>query len=105
MKSIEKIELERLHSEDYKILQDLMIKCYPRVQDPAWTKKQIKKLTTLFPDGQVVIKVDGKMVACALAIIIDYNLFDDETHLSGYHRKRYVYHTQPGWGYASMGLI
>lgn len=77
MKSIEKIDLEYLKASDYKELQTLMRKCYPQIQDPTWTKSQIKKLTNIFPEGQVVIKIDGVMVACALAIVIDYNKFDD----------------------------
>lgn len=43
-------------------------------KDVFWTYDQIKKLTEIFPEGQVVTVVDGKIVGCALAIIVDYNL-------------------------------
>ena len=39
-----------------------------------WTKEQIKKLITIFPEGQVVIIVDDKIVGCALSIIVNYNM-------------------------------
>ncbi len=77
MKHIEKVELEQLQYEEYKELQELMRLCYPRIDDPTWTKKQIRKLTKIFPEGQIVIKVDDKIVASALSIIIDYSKFDD----------------------------
>lgn len=77
MKHIEKIDLEYLKFSDYKELQDLMHTCYPKIHDPAWSKEQIRTLTSIFQEGQVVIKIDGHLVACAMAIIIDYSRFDD----------------------------
>ena len=38
-----------------------------------WTREQIKKLITIFPEGQVVTVVDDKIVGCALSIIVDYD--------------------------------
>jgi hypothetical protein len=56
----------------------VMKKCYPRIDDPTWSREQLKKLTTIFPEGQVVIKVDGEIVACALSIIISSELFEND---------------------------
>lgn len=42
--------------------------------DVFWTHAQIKKLITIFPEGQVVIIADDKIVGCALSIIVDYNM-------------------------------
>jgi len=78
MLPIEKINLVHLNFSEYKQIQELMSACYSQIENPTWTKDQIKKLTTLFPDGQIVIKVDGKIVACALSIIIDYKLFENK---------------------------
>lgn len=78
MTPIEKIDLERLKYSDFDEVQQLMRKCYHLIDNPAWTKNQIKKLTSIFPDGQMVIKVDGKIVACMFSIIVDYTRFDDD---------------------------
>ncbi|MCC5940873.1 MAG: bifunctional GNAT family N-acetyltransferase/carbon-nitrogen hydrolase family protein [Balneolaceae bacterium] len=75
---IEKITLERINPADFEKIRELMKKCYPKIHDPTWSKKELKKLTSMFPEGQVVIKVDDKIVACALSIIIPYKLFDDK---------------------------
>ena len=37
-------------------------------------KNRFKKLITIFPEGQVVIIVDDKIVGCALSIIVNYNM-------------------------------
>lgn len=78
MKSIDKIELKRLSFSEYREIQALMEKCYPNIDDPTWTKDQIERLIDLFPDGQIVVKVDGVIVACSLSIIINYSLFEEE---------------------------
>lgn len=79
MKTIEKIDLEYLKLSDYNELKKLMLRCYPDMIDAAWERKHVEKLTTTFPEGQAVIKVDGEIVACAMSIIIDYKKFED-TH-------------------------
>jgi predicted amidohydrolase/GNAT superfamily N-acetyltransferase len=78
MTPIEKIDLERLQFTDYNEVQELMKICYPKIKDPAWSRDELKKLTTIFPEGQIVIKIDGKIVACAISVIIDYSRFDDD---------------------------
>lgn len=77
MNSIDKIELKHLSFSDYKEIQDLMRECYPKIDNPAWTKSQIKKLTELFPNGQIVIIIDGNIVACSFSIIISHTLFEE----------------------------
>ena len=72
-RKIEKVGLRNLRMEDY----DQLAKSFKRIyadSDVFWTKEQIKKLITIFPEGQVVIIVDDKIVGCALSIIVNYNM-------------------------------
>jgi len=78
MTPIEKVDLERLKFSDHREVQDLMRICYPKIEGPEWSRSELKKLASVFPDGQLVIKVDGKIVACAMSLIIDYTRFDDD---------------------------
>lgn len=32
----------------------------------------------MFPEGQVIIKIDGNIAGCALSLIVDYDTIDDE---------------------------
>ena len=72
-RKIEKVGLRNLHMEDY----DQLAKSFKRIyadSDVFWTRAQIKKLITIFPEGQVVIIVDDKIVGCALSIIVNYDM-------------------------------
>ncbi len=74
---MEHIELEALTLEDYQELKALMITSYDTVDDPYWEKYQIKRLIDIFPEGQVVIKVNKVLAGCVLSIIIDEDHFEE----------------------------
>ncbi|MEO8415861.1 MAG: bifunctional GNAT family N-acetyltransferase/carbon-nitrogen hydrolase family protein [Ginsengibacter sp.] len=73
------IEIGNLKSEDYKELLTAMKASYTNWQGSYWTIETINKLINKFPQGQIVIKVDGMVVGCALSLIVDYDKFGD-TH-------------------------
>jgi predicted amidohydrolase/GNAT superfamily N-acetyltransferase len=77
IKNIENIELQFLKIEDYAELKEVMIEAYATMPGSYWGEKQIKTLVEKFPEGQVIIKVNGELAGCALSIILDYNQFDD----------------------------
>lgn len=77
IKNIENIELQFLKIEDYAELKEVMIEAYTNMPGSYWGEKQIKNLVEKFPEGQVIIKVNGELAGCALSIILDYNQFDD----------------------------
>lgn len=73
MHKINKVELRNLQMEDYAQLAQSFTRVYAD-KDIFWTKAQIKKLITIFPEGQIVTVVDDKIVGCALSIIVDYDM-------------------------------
>ncbi|MEZ2414627.1 bifunctional GNAT family N-acetyltransferase/carbon-nitrogen hydrolase family protein [Muriicola sp. E247] len=78
---IENIELEYLRMEDYQKLKDAMIEAYSSMPDAYWREHHIQKLIDIFPEGQVVIKINGELAGTALSIIVDYSNFDvDHTY-------------------------
>lgn len=83
-KKIEKISIEHLNSNDYDEIKDVMISSYQNIPNCYWKKDKIDLLTEIFPEGQVVIKIDNKIAACALSIIVDY------VELTDYHTYRKV---------------
>jgi predicted amidohydrolase/ribosomal protein S18 acetylase RimI-like enzyme len=76
-KKIENIEIKYLQISDYDELKQVMIESYTTLKDAYWSKEQIQTLIKKFPEGQVVVKVNGKIAGCALSIIVDYDKFDD----------------------------
>ncbi len=72
-----KIELRNLYFDDYFGLKEAMIEAYAGIGGDYWQLDDIKKLLDLFPEGQLCVLVDGKVVASALSIIVDYKKFGD----------------------------
>jgi predicted amidohydrolase/GNAT superfamily N-acetyltransferase len=68
---IENIELKYLEFSDYKDLKEAMIETYHSMPDTYWKEHHIKTLIEKFPEGQVVIRVNNRLAACALSIIVD----------------------------------
>ena len=77
IQDIENIELHYLTIDDYQQLKAAMIEAYTNMPDAYWSLSHIQSLIDKFPEGQTVIKVNGKLAGCALSIILDYNKFDD----------------------------
>ncbi len=73
-----KIELRHLRFEDYVDLKEAMIEAYSGMGGAYWDAKEIKKLLKIFPEGQLAILVDGKVVASALTLLVNYRKFGDK---------------------------
>jgi len=75
MDNQEKIELTYLVLEDYQELKEAMISSYRTMPGSYWKEYHIGLLINKFPEGQVVIKVNGKIAGCALSIIVDFDKY------------------------------
>lgn len=70
MQEIGKIELRNLKIEDYLQLKNWIIEAYSELEEMYWKEHHIIKLLDTFPEGQLVVIVDGKVVGSALSLII-----------------------------------
>lgn len=98
MISIDKITIRQLRLSDYEALKTSMNDAYGHhLSDLHWTQEQIQTLINCFPEGQFVVLVDGKVAGCALAIILDYDLYGDEhTFLQVTGEERFDTHDPTG---------
>ncbi|MBK8555308.1 MAG: bifunctional GNAT family N-acetyltransferase/carbon-nitrogen hydrolase family protein [Lewinellaceae bacterium] len=71
------VNVEQLRIEDYKQLLNAMKSAYANWQGSFWSLEAISRLIDKFPEGQLVVKVDGKVVGSALSIIVNYKDFGD----------------------------
>jgi predicted amidohydrolase/GNAT superfamily N-acetyltransferase len=71
------IQTRTLEKTDYHDLKEAMIEVYSSIGGDYWTKGSINKLLNIFPEGQFCVEVDGKVVAIALAIRVNYADFGD----------------------------
>jgi predicted amidohydrolase/GNAT superfamily N-acetyltransferase len=73
-----KIEIRNLKVDDYLGLRDSMAEAYRNWHGSVWTEGHIKRLLEIFPEGQIVVLFNDKVVGVALSIIVNYELFGDD---------------------------
>ncbi|HVX51568.1 MAG TPA: bifunctional GNAT family N-acetyltransferase/carbon-nitrogen hydrolase family protein [Chitinophagaceae bacterium] len=76
--TINQLVIEELSVEDYAQLMEAMKAAYPAWEGSFWSITAITRLINIFKEGQFVVKANGKVVGCALSIIVDYDKFEDE---------------------------
>ena len=77
--NIENVEMRFLQLEDYPELKKVTVSSYGSMPNAFWTEQQIKTLIEKFPEGQVVILVDGVLAGAAFSIIVDYDKYEHQT--------------------------
>ena len=76
MNDIENIELSFLSVSDYEEFKEAMISSYSSMPESYWSEHHIENLVGKFPEGQVVIKVNGQFAGCAMSLIVDSSKLD-----------------------------
>ena len=71
------VEIRNLAISDYEDLLETHQLVYENVDDDPWKKRQVANLVSLFPEGQIAVVVSGKVVGCALCLIVDYAKYGD----------------------------
>ncbi|MFD1016479.1 carbon-nitrogen hydrolase family protein [Winogradskyella rapida] len=74
---IDNITLSFLTVDDFEELKSATLEAYDGVLNSYWKKEHIARLTSIFSEGQVVIRIDGQLAGCALSLIVDYDKIDD----------------------------
>ncbi|WP_293298687.1 carbon-nitrogen hydrolase family protein [Pedobacter sp. UBA4863] len=97
------IELRKLTIEDYNDLRESMQQAYLDSGNGVWSKAKIQNLLNIFPEGQLCIVVDEKVVACSLAIIVDYDIFGDN-HTYEKITGKYTFSTHTPLGNVLYGI-
>ena len=71
-----RLRLRNLTIEDYPDIKEIMDLVYPGFGG-AWSEKKFNAMLTRFPAGQLCVEDNGKVVAAALSVIVDYSRFGD----------------------------
>lgn len=98
-----KVELRHLRWEDYSELKASMIEAYAGIGGSFWKEQSIRRLLEIFPEGQICVAVNGKVVASALTIIVDYTKFGD-THTYAEITGNYTFNTHDPAGDVLYGI-
>ncbi|MCC5814928.1 MAG: GNAT family N-acetyltransferase [Leptospira sp.] len=83
-----KLEIRNTRISDYDDIKEIMDYVYSKDFGGAWTKEEFETQVNLFPEGQISIEDNGKVVAAAISMIVDY----------GKHGDRHTYQSITGGG-------
>ena len=72
-----RLNLRNLLPEDYPDVKEIMDKVYPGMHG-AWPEEKYRSQLSAFPEGQICIEDNGKVVAAAFSLIVDYDQFGDQ---------------------------
>lgn len=76
LKKFEKaVTIRRLRREDFADVVNLQLTCFPGME--PWTPDQFASQITTFPDGQIGVEYQGKLVASSSSLILDFALYQD----------------------------
>ena len=72
------VEIRHLTIDDMRALREASEQVYDVGPLLTWTEEVVNTLLTRFPEGQICVCVDNKVVGCAFSLIIDYAKFGDD---------------------------
>jgi predicted amidohydrolase/GNAT superfamily N-acetyltransferase len=96
------VQLRILKKEDYQDIKEAMTSAYVTIGG-VWNENQYKILLNLFPEGQIGVEVDGKIVAAALSLIVDYRKYGDK-HTYRQITGNYTFNTHDPKGDVLYGI-
>ncbi len=69
------LTIRKIAIEDFEALVELQKKCFPGIA--TWERKHIESQISHFPEGQICIEFDGKIVASSSSLIVDFGDYDE----------------------------
>ena len=71
-----RLVLRNLRLDDYPAVRDIMDRVYQGMGG-AWEREEFLALFNRFPEGQICLEDNGKLVAVACTLIVDYKRYSD----------------------------
>ncbi len=64
-----RLVVRSLQKSDIRAVQELQRQCFPNIE--PWARDQLEKQIERFPEGQLGVELDGKLVATSSSLIVD----------------------------------
>ena len=69
------ITVRQMEDADFGRIIEMQQACFPGMK--PWTKAQLASHLAIFPEGQLVVEVDGKVVGSASSLILDFDAYEE----------------------------
>src|SRR5205823_1984941 len=77
LKKFEKnLAVRPLRAADWESVVTLQQQCFPGMKD-TWTREQFLSQLAMFPEGQIGVEYQGKLVASSSSLILYFELYKD----------------------------
>lgn len=70
-----KIKTRQLRKTDYDAVVNLQVKCFPEMK--PWTFEQFTNLLNIFPEGQLCVEFNKKVIASSSSLILSWDEYSD----------------------------
>jgi predicted amidohydrolase/ribosomal protein S18 acetylase RimI-like enzyme len=70
-----KIVVRTIRMEDYDQLVKIQLLCFPGMK--PWAKDQLESQLRIFPEGQICVEYEGRIVASSCSLILDFSMYDE----------------------------
>ncbi|MEZ4219363.1 MAG: GNAT family N-acetyltransferase [Polyangiaceae bacterium] len=74
-KSAKRVAVRQLTLEDFDAVRELQLKCFPGMK--PWLREQFESQQANFPEGQICVVIDGKIVASSSSLVVDFDLYHE----------------------------
>lgn len=69
------IQVRNLRIDDADAYEAVSLACYPDM--PPWTRRHLASQLEIFPEGQFGVELDGRLVAVAHSLVVDFDEYSD----------------------------
>jgi predicted amidohydrolase/ribosomal protein S18 acetylase RimI-like enzyme len=70
-----RVVVRALRPEDWDSVVALEQRCFPGME--TWTREQFDSQLAVFPEGQIGVEYEGRLVASSSSLILDFEMFKD----------------------------
>jgi predicted amidohydrolase/ribosomal protein S18 acetylase RimI-like enzyme len=94
LKKFEKnLAVRPLRNSDWDGVVALQKRCFPGME--PWTQEQFESQLKIFPEGQIGVEYQGKLVASSGSLILDFELYKDYHDFDEISGKGYIRNHRP----------
>ena len=88
-----RVHVRPLREEDYESVAQLQIKCFPGMK--PWKPEQFRSQVTKFPEGQLCVEYEGRVVASSSTLILDFAMYGDMHNYKDITNAGYITNHNP----------
>lgn len=96
-----KMILRQIERRDFDEIIELQKVCFPNME--PWTKEQLQSHIDIFPEGQLCVEFDGKLIGSCSSLIINFDEYDEQHTYDEITDEGYITNHDPE-GYNLYGI-